>query len=103
MKRASTLFSALLLSFLLAACGTVGKNFDHTNVSKIKNSVTTQMEILDWFGVPYKEGEENNHIMWTYQFDKWSAFEDTRSKDLVLLFDEKNIVRAHRFTTNMPE
>ena len=41
--------------------------------------------------------------MWTYQFDKYSAFRETQSKDLVILFDDRNIVKAHRYTSNMNE
>ncbi|MFQ5449464.1 MAG: hypothetical protein ACE5E9_02490 [Nitrospinaceae bacterium] len=84
-------------------CGSVGKNFDSDKVKNIQNNTTTQAEILDWFGVPFKEGTENNHTMWTYQFDKWSAFNDTQSKDLVILFDDKNVVKAYRFTSSIDE
>ena len=91
-----------LLIFLLAVgCGTAGKNFSSDKVQNIQNNVTTQSEVLDWFGVPYKEGVENTHTMWTYQFDKWYAFADTESKDLVILFDENNIVKAYRFTSSI--
>lgn len=103
MKRASILLTVFLISILLAACGTMGKNFDHSRAGEIQNNVTTQTQILDWFGTPFKEGTENNHIMWTYQFDKWFLFDETQSKDLVILFDGKHIVRAHRFTSNMTE
>lgn len=103
MKRISILITTLLITLTLAACGTMGKNFDHTRAPQIQNNVTTQTQILDWFGTPFKEGTENRYIMWTYQFDKWYAFSETKSKDLVILFDEKHIVRAHRYTSNMTE
>jgi hypothetical protein len=32
--------------------------------------------------------------MWTYQFDKWDLLGSVQSKDLIILFDENNIVRA---------
>jgi len=38
--------------------------------------------------------------MWTYQFDKWNATGPAESKDLVILFDNKNIVKAYRYTTS---
>jgi len=65
--------------------------------------VTNQTEILDKFGPPYKEGIENGQVMWTYQFDQWNALGPAKSKDMVILFDEKNIVRAYRYTTSEPE
>ena len=93
----------VLFLFLLAGCGTVGNNFNSSQVSSIQNNVTSQTEILDKFGSPYKEGMENGKVMWTYQFDQWNALSQTKSKDLVILFDENNIVRAYRYTTSEPE
>jgi hypothetical protein len=90
----------LVLCLLVVGCGTVGKGFDSSNVEKIQNNVTTQLEILDWFGVPYKEGTENKHIMWTYQVDTWQAIGEGVSKGLVILFDDKNIVKAYRYESN---
>ena len=90
----------LALCLLVVGCGTVGKYFDSSNVEKIQNNVTTQLEILDWFGVPYKEGSENKHTMWTYQVDTWQAVGEGVSKGLVILFDDKNIVKAYRYESN---
>jgi hypothetical protein len=90
----------LALCILVVGCGTVGKDFNSSNVRKIQNNVTTQLEILDWFGVPYKEGTENKHTMWTYQVDTWQAVGEGVSKGLVILFDDKNIVKAYRYESN---
>ena len=87
----------LAVIFIVVGCGTVGKNFDSSKVKNIQNNVTTQLEILKWFGVPYKEGKENNHTMWTYQKDTWQAIGEGQSKGLVVLFNDKNIVKAYRY------
>jgi hypothetical protein len=88
------------MSLFVVGCGTVGKDFDSSKVKNIKNNATTQIEILDWFGVPYKEGKENNHTMWTYQLDSWQAVGEGQSKGLVILFDDKNIVKAYRYESS---
>jgi len=88
----------LLLSFI--GCASVGKDFDSKKVTNIKNNVTTQLEIIDWFGVPFKEGTENGYTMWTYQIDKWRALGNMESKGLVILFDEQNKVKAYRYESN---
>ena len=88
----------LLLSF--PGCASVGKDFDSEKVKSIKNTVTTQLEIIDWFGVPFKEGTENGYTMWTYQIAKWRALGDTESKGLVILFDCQNKVKAYRYESN---
>ena len=86
--------------FLTACYGTVGGNFDSSQLKNIRNDVTTQEEIFQKFGAPFKKGIENNQTMWTYQFDRWNALGPAQSKDLVILFDNKNIVKAYRYTTS---
>ena len=100
MKFTRVFLLALCMLPLVGGCGTVGKDFDSSKVKKIQNNVTTQIEILDWFGVPYKEGTENNHTMWTYQLDTWQAIGAGQSKGLVILFDDKNIVKAYRYESS---
>ena len=89
----------LLMVLLLSAwlgCASVGKDFDSEKVKDIKNNITTQLNIIDWFGVPFKEGNENGYTMWTYQIDKWNLGK-VESKGLVILFDDKNKVKAYRY------
>ena len=94
------LMVTLFCSLVVVGCGTVGKNFDTDKIKSIKNNVTTKAEVLDWFGLPYKEGTENSNLMWTYQFDKY-VMGKTESKDLVILFDSKNLVKAFRYASNI--
>ena len=97
-----TIFGFSILLFL-AGCGTMGKDFNTSQVKNIQNHVTSQSEILENFGTPFKEGIENELAMWTYQFDQYNALGSTSSKDLVILFDKKNIVNSYRFTSTRPE
>ena len=90
----------LILFFLTACYGTVGKNFDSSQLKTIKNNMTSKEEILKNFGTPFKEGTESGKAVWTYQFDKWNALGPAQSKDLVIVFDNKGIVNAYRYTTS---
>ena len=101
MKRLVSLFSALFMTLVLAGCGSAGKNFPAVHVDEIQNGITTQSQILDWFGVAFKEGLRDGTPMWTYQFDLWHSLGDDESKELVILFDDKNTVRAYRYASNM--
>lgn len=103
MKHLAPLFSAVLITLLLAGCGSTGRNFPVLHIGNIQNSVTSQSQILDWFGLPYIEGMRNGDPMWTYQFDSYNAVGDDKSKELVILFDQKNIVKAYRYASNMDE
>jgi len=92
-----------LVIFLASCYGTVGKNFDSSELKSIQNNVTSQEEIFERLGAPFKKGIENGRVVWTYQFDQWNAVGSTYSKDLVILFDKENIVKAYRHTTSNPE
>ena len=100
MKRTLYLLLTVLLLPLWLGCAAVGKDFDSEKVKEIKNDVTTQLEIIDWFGVPFKEGNENGYTMLTYQIDKWKAVGEVESKVLVILFDDHNKVKAYRYESN---
>lgn len=100
MRRALLSLVAVVAFSLAVGCGSVGKNFDSGKVQNIKNHATTKNEILDWFGLPFKEGMENGSPMWTYQFDKYFVAGQAKSKDLVILFDNNNVVKAYRYTSN---
>jgi len=99
-KQLNTLMFLVIFS---ASCyGTVGKNFDSLELKNIQNNVTSQEEIFEMLGAPFKKGIENGRVMWTYQFDQWNAIGPAHSKDLVILFDKENIVEAYRYTTSNP-
>jgi hypothetical protein len=91
---------AVLLFPLWLGCASVGKDFDSEKVKNIKNNVTTQLEIIDWFGVPFSEGNENGYTMWTYKIDKWKVVGEVETKGLVILFDDKNNVKAYRYESS---
>ncbi len=101
MKRLVPLFSALFITLVLAGCGSSGKNFPVVHVGAIKNGVTTQLQILDWFGVAFKEGVRNGNPIWTYQFDTWQSIGKDKSKELIILFDKDHTVQAYRYASNM--
>ena len=104
MKKIQLNTAGFITLFFLAACyGTVGNNFDSSQIKSIQSNVTSQEEIFERFGAPFKKGVENDQTMWTYQFDKWNAVGPAQSKDLVILFDNKNIVKAYRYTTSNPK
>jgi len=101
MKRLVSLFAALFITLFLVGCGSTGKNFPVAHVGDIQNGVTTQSQILDWFGVAFKEGLRSGDPMWTYQFDLWHSIGREHSKELVILFDQNHVVRAYRYASNM--
>jgi hypothetical protein len=94
-----TVFGFFILFFLASCSGTIGEDFNTSQVNNIQNHVTSQSEILKNFGTPFKKGIENDLAMWTYQFDQWNAIGPANSKDLIILFDKNNLVNSYRFTS----
>lgn len=101
MRQALLFSTVMLIALLVAGCSTVGKEFDSSKVGNIKNGATTQSEIREWFGPPFKEGREDGKVNWTYQYDEYSAAGDGRSQELIVLFDDEKIVQAYRYTSNI--
>lgn len=101
MKRFAILCSALLVLAALSGCGSSGKNFPVAHIEDIQIGATTQAQVLDWFGVAFKEGVRGGNVMWTYQFDTFNSIGKDKSKELVILFDSSNTVKAYRYASNM--
>lgn len=102
------IFSALLL----AGCATyqAGQDFDENAVDKIVTGVTTEAEIIEWFGQPlgrisndrYKKG-------YTYTYTKnspnaasyipvvglFAGSSEGEQKSLYIYFDENDVVATH--------
>lgn len=87
----------LILS--LSACATIGHDFAASKVYDIQIRKTTQAEIIAMFGQPWRVGLEDGKLRWTYGSYHYSAFGETRTKDLVVRFDAKNIVTSYTFNT----
>ena len=92
---------AVGFSFILlfSACLNVGHDFASSKVYNIQIGKTTQAEIVAMFGQPWRVGLNDGKLRWTYGNYHYSAFGDTRTKDLVVQFDTKNIVTSYTFNT----
>ncbi len=94
-------FAGLLSGFLLiSGCGTTGKEFDETRVENIVNGTTTQDQVEELFGPPFKKGVLNGRPIWVYEYNKYMALGDDTSKDLVIVFEDTGVVRSHQFMSD---
>lgn len=97
--KAVVMVSALMLMLLTSGCATVGKDFADTYVPDIKIGKTTQQEIRVMFGSPWRIGMEDSLRTWTYGNYKYSLFNEKKAKDLVIRFNDKNVVQSYTFST----
>ena len=100
---------ALKLGLLLAIAGTValpvtgcvsvGQEFAASRTMEIKIGQTTQREIREIFGEPWRVGIEDGRKTWTYGKYKYSLFGSDKTEDLVVRFDDRGVVRSYTFNT----
>ncbi|MFQ5715481.1 MAG: hypothetical protein ACE5GQ_00100 [Nitrospinales bacterium] len=100
MKHVVSCMTAVLCLSLTVGCGTVGKEFNSSQVRSIQKTVTTKADILNKFGAPFKEGKQDGFDTWTYQFDSYKLVGKNLYKDLVVLFDKNGVVQAYRYTSS---
>ncbi len=95
---------SILAVVLLAGCATstIGKPFDQSHVKDLKKGVTTKLQVLDLFGLPFKEGVENGFDTWTYLERVNKIFGLNYQKDLVISFDKNNVVKSFRYAYTNP-
>lgn len=102
-KTIKPFLALLLLSFaFLSACATVGKDFDESLVSTIKNGKTTRAEILDMFGKPFKTGLQNGDPIWIYEVNTYTAGKPDASKNLTIVYNESGVVKSHQMMSSTP-
>lgn len=96
MKQSLTGILLLVTLITFSACSNVGTNFDINLVKQIQKGKTTQAEIENMFGQPYKTGVQNAHPAWVYEFNEYRAMGADASKDLIVVFNADKTVRTHQ-------
>lgn len=89
----------LLMVLLFSGCASIGKDFPMQNVARIEIGITTQKQIIEMFGSPWRTGLESGQKTWTYGTYGYGLFQEKRATDLVIRFDEKNVVASYTFST----
>lgn len=98
-----TLLGMVLLATLTAfGCSHIGTNFDPNLVKSIETGKTTQNDIINMFGQPYKKGIQNGRAIWTYEYDEYHVMGEKASKDLTIVFDENGKVKSQQIMSSRP-
>lgn len=90
---------AVLLMICFASCATVGRDFPVSRVPEIQIGKTTQDEIREMFGSPWRIGIEDGRRTWTYGKYRYRLIGEPSTEDLVIRFDERNVVVSYTFNT----
>jgi hypothetical protein len=87
------------LAAILGACANVGREFPDSRVPEIFIGKTTRAQIEEMFGEPWRVGLEDGLRTWTYGKYRYTLFGQTNSKDLVIRFNDKDVVVSYSFNT----
>ena len=90
--------ASILILFSLG-CATVGQDFPVISVSEIEIGKTTQNEIRSMFGSPWRVGIEDGERTWTYGNYSYGLFAEKKAKDLLIRFDDNDVVISYTFST----
>ena len=102
LKKSIRLFISLSICILFisaAGCATVGHDFPADQVNAIKIGMTTKAEIKTMFGEPWRVGLEDGRETWSYGQYHYTMLSEKDAKDLVVRFNEKDIVESYTFNT----
>ena len=108
----------LITLLFIAGCASVGNEMEMADMSKIQKGQTTRSELIQLFGNPYTVGISNSGeptATWIYSEARNKAKNfipivgafnmqiDTRLQQLVVIFDENDIVKSFTFNeSNSP-
>jgi len=90
------------LALALAGCVTVGKDFPVGGVAQLEMGTTTRAEVRRLFGDPWRVGIEDGQPTWTYALYRYSVFGSARTRDLLVRFDDRGVVRSYTFNSSDP-
>jgi hypothetical protein len=94
-----TLMLLATLSLPFAGCmPSVGRPFPVQQVRQIEIGTTTKAEIRQMFGDPWRTGVEDGFRTYTY-----GEYSVKKSRDLVIRFDEQDVVKSYSFSSSYPE
>lgn len=98
-KNTATLLLLAILGLPASGCmPTVGRPFAVNQIRQIEIDKTTQAEIRQMFGEPWRTGLEDGKRTWTY-----GEYGVKISRDLKIRFDENKVVKSYSFSSSLPE
>lgn len=87
----------------LSGCITIGSPFDSDDFSWITRNKTTKDDVYDELGEPFRTGVDSGKQTWTYGYYKYTLFGSTRTKDIIIYFNNNGTVDSYVFNTGFPD
>lgn len=80
-------------------CISVGRHFPTGPIPQLHIGKSTQQQVLDTFGPPWRTGIDDGQRTWTYGYYRYSLFSSPIARDLVIKFDRQGIVSSYNYNT----
>jgi outer membrane protein assembly factor BamE (lipoprotein component of BamABCDE complex) len=96
-------FLVAALAVFAVGCMTVGDDFAVGKVTSLKIGETSQQDVRQMFGDPWRTGLEDGQRTWTYGYYKYNLIGASQTRDLVVRFDDRGVVRSYTFNSTYPE
>ena len=100
--RRTAIGGILLAAALVAGCMTVGREFRPDAVQLVELNATTRAEVRAALGAPWRTGVEDGLETWTYGHYRYTMFGASRTRDLVVKFDDAGVVVSYQYNTTTP-
>ena len=97
------IFFVILILLVVYGCLSVGNRFDSEDLSWIIKNQTTQDDVYDELGEPFRVGSDSGKLTWTYGYYKYNLNGTSRTKDLTIYFNKDGTVDNFTFYTSFPE
>jgi hypothetical protein len=91
------------LAVLAVGCMTVGDDFAVGKVTSLEIGETSQQEVRQMFGEPWRTGLEDGEQTWTYGYYKYNLVGASQTRDLVIRYDKSGTVRSYSFNSTYPD
>lgn len=98
-KPVRAILLAASMLFLLAGCANVGQEFPDQRASELVIGTTSQQQVQQMFGEPWRVGYEDGLRTWTYGKYHYTLLGSSSTKDLVIRFDRNNLVKSYTYNT----
>lgn len=102
-RRLAAGLASAIAAGLLVACVTVGREFPSKQVAKLRIGTTTQSQVREMFGTPWRTGVEDGQRTWTYGHYRYTLLGNTQTRDLVVRFDAHDVVASYTYNSTDPE
>ena len=87
------------LVLLIAGCVSSGRDFPAQPIPSLEAGRTTQDQVREAFGEPWRTGLEDGQRTWTYGQYRYSLFGAPLARDLKIKFNSSGVLTTYTYSS----